>query len=115
MIFSLIKHIAAFVAVFAMSTLIIYDFNKTSDLTAWYVVNDGVMGGVSKGTLQLNDEHHGVFQGSISLEYNGGFSSIRYAFPSQKIAEFEYFVLRVKGDGKRYQFRAKSKRSQYFS
>ena len=115
MLYSLIKPIAAIMAGLAMNTLTIYDFSETSDLSSWYVVNDGVMGGVSKGTLQLNDEHHGVFRGTISLEYNGGFSSIRYPLATQEVSDYEFMVLRVKGDGKRYQFRVKSKRSQYYS
>ena len=30
---------------------IIYDFSKVDDLDGWYVVDDGVMGGRSKGCL----------------------------------------------------------------
>ena len=115
MLYSLIKPIAAIIAGLAMSTLSIYNFNEVSDITDWYVVNDGVMGGVSKGTLQLNDAGNGVFRGTISLQYNGGFSSIRYPFSTKEVSGYEFLVLRVKGDGKRYQFRVKSKRSQYYS
>jgi hypothetical protein len=39
------------------------------------------MGGESSSTFQLNSEGHGVFEGNISLDNNGGFSSVRYRFP----------------------------------
>lgn len=98
-----------------MSTLSLYDFTKTSDLGGWYVVNDGVMGGLSKGMLELDEDGHGVFSGVVSLENNGGFSSIRYAFPSIKTSDYTHIVLRIRGDGKRYQFRVKPEITQYFS
>ena len=36
---------------------IIYDFSKVDDLDGWYVVDDGVMGGRSKGMLKLSLIH----------------------------------------------------------
>ena len=57
---------------------IIYDFSNVEDLDGWYVVDDGVMGGRSKGKLKLENGDTGVFSGKISLENYGGFSSIRY-------------------------------------
>ena len=57
---------------------IIYDFSKVEDLDGWYVVDDGVMGGRSKGKLKIENDDTGVFSGKISLENYGGFSSIRY-------------------------------------
>ena len=115
MLYPVIKPITAFIAGLAMSTLTIYDFSKTSDIPNWYVVNDGVMGGISRGMLELSAEGHGVFRGTVSMENNGGFSSIRYSLPTQEITGYDYMVLRVKGDAKKYQFRVKSKRSQYYS
>ena len=57
---------------------IIYDFSKVENLDGWYVVDDGVMGGRSKGKLKIENGDTGVFSGKISLENYGGFSSIRY-------------------------------------
>ena len=98
-----------------MSTLPIYDFNPSSNLSDWYVVNDGVMGGLSKGRLETNQDGHGVFYGRVSLENNGGFTSIRHPFKTKKVSGYTYLVLRVKGDGKRYQIRVKPKTSLYYS
>jgi hypothetical protein len=42
------------------------------------------MGGESSSTFQIASEGHGVFEGNISLDNNGGFSSVRYRFPQNK-------------------------------
>ena len=93
----------------------IFDFNPDSSLEDWYVVNDGVMGGISRGNLKLDSAGHGVFSGKISLENNGGFSSIRYDCGRTDLDGHRYIVLKVKGDGQRYQFRVKSSREDYYS
>ncbi len=98
-----------------MSTLPVYDFNSNSELSDWYVVNDGVMGGLSRGSLEINKVGNAVFSGKVSLENNGGFTSIRYPFTTRNIEGYPYLVLRVKGDGKRYQVRVKPDTSLYYS
>ncbi len=89
---------------------IIFDFNKTCDMSNWLVVDDGVMGGLSKGSIRLNDQGHGVFIGYVTTENNGGFSSIRYNFKEKDVSEFTHVILKIKGDGKEYQFRIKKSR-----
>lgn len=98
-----------------MITPIIFDFNKKSNLQNWTIVDDVVMGGRSSGSFGLSSEGHGVFEGSVSLKNNGGFSSVRYNFEKIVIKEFTKISLKVKGDGKQYQFRIKSNSSDYFS
>lgn len=93
----------------------IFDFKPDSSLEDWYVVNDGVMGGLSRGNLKLDSAGHGVFSGKISLENNGGFSSIRYDCGPTDLEGHRYIILKVKGDGQRYQFRVKSSREDYYS
>ncbi|WP_299056243.1 CIA30 family protein [uncultured Polaribacter sp.] len=85
----------------------IFDFNSKPDISSWRVVNDSVMGGVSEGNFKTNATDHGVFYGKVSTQNNGGFSSLRYRFSSIEIKNFTEVVLRVKGDGKQYQFRVK--------
>jgi hypothetical protein len=85
----------------------IFDFSENNEITQWKVVNDGVMGGLSKGNFHLNEAKNGVFEGEISLKNNGGFSSVQYGFDLIKIKEYAIFKLHLKGDGKTYQFRAK--------
>ena len=64
-----------------METILIYNFNKKSNLKKWTVINDAVMGGKSEGEFYLNSDGNGVFEGDVSLENNGGFSSVKYKFP----------------------------------
>jgi hypothetical protein len=93
----------------------IVDFNKESDLQNWNVVDDVVMGGRSSGSFMLNQEGHAVFKGSVSLENNGGFSSVQYAMERTLVKDHTKAVIRLKGDGKRYQFRVKANRRDYYS
>lgn len=99
----------------ASPSIIIFDFNKKSDVSDWRIVDDVVMGGRSSGSFELNKEGNGVFSGTVSLQNNGGFSSVRYPFNKKGLGNYTKFVLRVKGDGKKYQFRVKSDRNDYHS
>ena len=89
---------------------IIFDFNRNSNMSSWMVVDDGVMGGLSKGSIRLNDQGHGVFSGYVTTENNGGFSSIRHSFKQKDVSEFTHVILKIKGDGKEYEFRLKKSR-----
>ncbi len=86
----------------------LFDFSPDADVSAWTVEDDTVMGGVSDGHFKVNDAGHGVFFGHVSLENNGGFSSLRYRFDKMKVVDFEKICIRLRGDGKRYQCRVKS-------
>lgn len=71
----------------------------------WRVVNDGVMGGLSKGKLEIIDDGVLKFSGNLSLENNGGFSSIRTGNLKRDLSSAEGLIARVKGDGRTYQVR----------
>lgn len=94
---------------------VLYDFGPERSTAGWMIVDDVVMGGRSEGGFYVSEAGHGVFQGNVSLENYGGFSSIRYRFPSEDMKEYSSFVIRLKGDGKRYQFRAKAKQNSRHS
>lgn len=96
-------------------SLVLVDFSKSNALDDWYVVDDGVMGGLSQGSLLINKEDHAVFSGQISLDNYGGFSSVRHVLSPTDCTPYSKIVLSVKGDGKKYQFRIKSNRSDYYS
>jgi monofunctional biosynthetic peptidoglycan transglycosylase len=74
----------------------------------WKVVNDGVMGGLSQGRAEMTDRDTLLFLGNVSLENNGGFASIRRRIDSFDLGQGEGILLRVKGDGKKYQFRVRT-------
>ena len=98
-----------------MSQNVICNFNSSLDLKRWIIVNDDVMGGVSSGNLNINKEGNGVFEGSISTDNNGGFSSMRFNFNKVFINSATNFKIKIKGDGKVYQFRIKANRDDYYS
>ncbi len=93
----------------------LFEFSKDVDLNSWTVVNDGVMGGLSKGRLAVSDEGYGIFQGVVSLENNGGFSLVQHRFQTLDISEYSLLVVRLKGDGKNYQVRLKARASDYYN
>ncbi|MBC3757559.1 CIA30 family protein [Hyunsoonleella sp. SJ7] len=95
--------------------VLVFNFNKKSDIRNWMIVDDRVMGGKSSGNFELTDEGYGKFRGEISLENNGGFSSVRYFTSPIAIVNHSEIILRIKGDGKRYQFRIKETTSQRHS
>ena len=95
--------------------MMLFDFTKNAGMQNWYVVDDRVMGGVSAGNMGVNSEGHGLFKGHVSLDNNGGFSSIRYVAGSTRLTDYNKFVIALKGDGKAYQFRVKTNSNQYYS
>ena len=98
-----------------MNALILFNFSGASDLNDWTVVDDEVMGGRSSGSISINSAGHGVFEGSVSLENNGGFSMVRYALGNTNVEGFQKVAIRIRGDGKRYQLRLKRRATDYFS
>ena len=104
------------ILIFSMiSNSLVFDFKKGSNISNWVILDDVVMGGKSYGNFYLNKNGHGEFYGDVSLENNGGFSSVRYRFNKEKTNVFSKFIIRVKGDGKAYQFRVKNSKNDYHS
>jgi NADH dehydrogenase [ubiquinone] 1 alpha subcomplex assembly factor 1 len=68
----------------------------------WQAVNDGVMGGVSEGRLRITADKTLEFSGTLSLENNGGFASVRTKPAELGIKAGDTIVVRVKGDGREY-------------
>lgn len=93
----------------------IFDFEKNIDISSWRIVDDVVMGGMSSGDFFVNEDGHGVFKGEVSLENNGGFSSVRHRFKTKDIGKYSKISIRLKGDGKRYQFHVKRSVYDYHS
>lgn len=71
----------------------------------WQVVNDGVMGGVSSGALEISDAGVLKFTGVLSLENNGGFASVRTGRVDLDLSGASGLIARVRGDGRTYQMR----------
>jgi len=78
----------------------------------WSVVNDGVMGGLSKGTVRYTDSTL-VFSGNLSLENNGGFSSLRGPLGQYDLSDYETVTIRHRGEGGTFGFRLKTQDAYY--
>lgn len=76
-----------------------------SEKLDWRIVDDGVMGGLSQGKREISDDGILRFFGTLSLENNGGFSSLRTEDVKMDLSGAEGVILRVKGDGRSYQLR----------
>lgn len=94
-----------------MEPLLIFEFNLNSEISSWKIVNDVVMGGKSESKFYLNQDGNGTFEGKVSLENNGGFCSVKYNFEPITPNKNKRICIRHKGDGKKYQFRVKTNRS----
>ena len=84
------------------------DFKASKESKQWRIINDGVMGGLSQSGIEIASPAIAVFKGKLSLENNGGFASVRRLPHDYKLAGFDGILLRVKGDGRAYQFRART-------
>jgi NADH dehydrogenase [ubiquinone] 1 alpha subcomplex assembly factor 1 len=74
--------------------------------TGWTIVNDGVMGGVSRSSFHAA-RGVGRFEGVVWGENNGGFASVRTNIEPGYLTGATALGLRVRGDGKRYQLRVR--------
>lgn len=92
-----------------MNTKLILDFKQSAKSSEWTITDDIVMGGKSNSQFYVSPAKHGVFQGKVSLENNGGFSSVRYREQKFIIKKHKNIIIHLCGDGKKYQFRVKSK------
>ena len=87
---------------------LIVSFVEPINAFEWIVVNDNVMGGISRSRVSINEDGYMLFNGNVSLEYGGGFASVRSSYENWGIGNFEGFVIKVWGDGKSYQFRCRT-------
>lgn len=83
---------------------LLFSFDKPGSTEGWQTVNDGVMGGRSDGRFKINDSKNMEFFGTLSLENNGGFASVRARGSNLSLKKEDVIVLRVKGDGRDYKF-----------
>jgi hypothetical protein len=81
----------------------LFDFQSTTGSAAWQIVNDDVMGGGSTSRFEVTNGV-AVFRGEVSLENNGGFASVRSSPARHGLAGCDSFVIRLRGDGRRYKF-----------
>jgi len=98
-----------------MNSQTLFDSQSNANSKEWYIINDVVMGGRSNGQFECTKKGHAKFFGNVSLENNGGFSSVRYIIPKTAVRPDQTLRILVKGDGSNFQFRIKHKRSDRHS
>ena len=88
------------------TTNMLIDFTDKKAGHQMNVVNDGVMGGLSQGAIEMTQNDSLLFKGNISLQNNGGFSSFRIAGKQWDLSAWKGVEILVKGDGRAYGLRA---------
>lgn len=89
-----------------------FDENSFND---WNIINDGVMGGKSKGNFFLKENNIAKFSGFVSLENNGGFTMVSNNKIDWDVDPSQNIQIRLKGDGNNYQFRIRADVGTYYS
>ena len=89
----------------------LFSFDKAEAAKSWQTVNDGVMGGRSVGRFKLNADKKLEFFGTLSLENNGGFASVRARGAKLGLEKGDSIVVRVRGDGREYNFNLYAQRN----
>lgn len=83
---------------------ILFKFDNPESAKPWQTVNDGVMGGRSSGRFKINADNNMEFFGTLSLENNGGFASVRARGIKLGLVKGDSIVARIRGDGREYNF-----------
>ena len=85
-----------------------YEVPLTAD--RWRVINDTVMGGVSRSRWVEPKNAPSYFEGILSLENNGGFTSVRSGRVTTPPAAHTGVKVTVLGDGRTYKFVLRTQR-----
>jgi monofunctional biosynthetic peptidoglycan transglycosylase len=84
-------------------------FTDSSEVENWVIINDTVMGGRSRASLNIDNDHL-VFSGYLSLDNNGGFASIRRVYDNRIWLPDNPLQINILGDGRSYQLRLRTNR-----
>lgn len=91
-----------------MAEKVLFAFEGGEGPGRWMIVNDGVMGGLSRSRMFVTDDDTAVFEGEVSLANNGGFASVRSRPGPLPTAGTSRLAVRVRGDGREYQLRIRT-------
>ncbi len=81
---------------------VLFDFTDPRAANAWHAIDDRVMGGISRSTLRQDPAGHAVFEGTVSLERNGGFASVRSSPGERGLPGAEACLIELHGDKKQF-------------
>jgi hypothetical protein len=78
------------------------DFTIPNLFAQFQSIDDRVMGGVSKSSLQIREGIGAIFTGSVSAANGGGFASVRASGLVIDASKYQGILLKICGDGKSY-------------
>ena len=87
---------------------VVLDFADEAEARRWAPINDGVMGGRSSSRFVHTGADSSAFEGSVSLENNGGFASARRQPGELDLADAAALALTFRGDGNAYKLRLRT-------
>ena len=85
---------------------VLFDFSQP-DVRPWLTMDDTVMGGVSHSKMRI-ENGRAVFAGVVSLDFGGGFASVRSDPGFLDLSGFTGIETLLRGDGRRYKLVLKS-------
>ena len=83
-------------------TLLLFDFSDPATVRAWSPIDDRVMGGISSSAMRHDLAGHSVFEGTVSLERNGGFASVRSSPAVRGLPGAAACIIEIRGDNKHF-------------
>ena len=83
-------------------TKVLFDFTDASAVRSWSAIDDSVMGGVSRSRREHDPAGRAVFKGTVSLERNGGFASVRSSSADRGQAGATSCLIEVRGEPKQF-------------
>ncbi|QBQ56590.1 CIA30 family protein [Nitrosococcus wardiae] len=92
---------------FLSGNQMIIDF-RSQEPRSWQIINDGVMGGLSKSNFRIISSGTGIFEGHVSLANRGGFASVRWPVGKLDLSSFTGLAVRIRGDGQLYRLRLRT-------
>jgi NADH dehydrogenase [ubiquinone] 1 alpha subcomplex assembly factor 1 len=78
----------------------LFGFTDPSAANAWHAIDDRVMGGISRSTLRHDQAGHALFEGTVSLERNGGFAAVRSSPGERGLSGAGTCLIDLRGDNK---------------
>lgn len=87
------------------------DFRDPAQASLWEPIDDVVMGGRSRSRLEPAGADGARFSGRVSLEYGGGFASVRCSSIPPTTGTGAGLVLHCRGDGNSYKLSLRLDRS----
>ncbi|MFT7632863.1 MAG: NADH dehydrogenase [ubiquinone] 1 alpha subcomplex assembly factor 1 [Mariniblastus sp.] len=94
----------SFLSVVQITDRALFNFDSVEASKSWQIVNDGVMGGRSVSQIKITQDKKMEFSGTLSLENNGGFASVRARRVQLNLTSGDSIVIKVRGDGRDYNF-----------